>query len=138
MQGTLRSTLGQNLVNEFKIGGSGGATLFGPEKSVSQYTGSIANTQGFFLDIDNLADITNPAETAVYSAREATTRILENTLSWLKGNHNVQAGFAFTQAQVWLHNQQFVPTITFAVSTEDAAQGMFNAANFPGAHPVRN
>ena len=31
VQGTLRSTLGANLVNELRIGGSGGATLFSPE-----------------------------------------------------------------------------------------------------------
>ena len=132
-QATLRSTLGQNLVNEFKVGGSGGATLFGPEKSVSQYTGAIANTQGFFLDIDNLADISNPAETSDYSAREATTRILENNLSWLKGNHNIQAGFAFTQAEAWLHNQRVAPIITFAVASTDPAEAMFSLANFPGS-----
>ena len=131
-QASIRSTLTGNLVNEFKVGGSGGATLFGPEKSISQYTGSVANTQGFFLDIDNL-DISNPAETPNYSAREATTRIVENTLSWLKGNHNVQAGFGFTQAEVWLHNQRIVPTLAFAVASDDPALGMFSAANFPGA-----
>jgi hypothetical protein len=131
-QASVRSTLTSNIVNEFKVGGSGGATLFGPEKSVSQFTGSIANTNGFFLDIDNL-DIANPAETGSYSAREATTRIVENTLSWLKGNHNVQVGAAFTQADVWLENQQLVPTVVFGVASDDPAQAMFTAAHFPGA-----
>jgi hypothetical protein len=135
VQANLRSTLSQNLVNEFKIGGSGGATLFSPEIGPHQFQGtSIADQGGFFLDIngDNLG-INNPAGTGSYSAREATTRILENTLSYLKGTHNIQMGFAFTRADVWLENQQHVPTITFGVSSDDDAQAMFTAANFPGA-----
>jgi hypothetical protein len=124
----LRSTLTANLVNEFKIGGSGGATKFSPEIGPSQFT----DMNGFFLDINDMG-ISNPASTGAYSAREATTRILENTLSWLKGNHNVQAGFAFTQAAAWLHNQTHVPTITFGIASTDPADDMFSTANFPGS-----
>ena len=134
-QVNLRSTLTQNLVNEFKIGGSGGATKFSPEISPQQFQGtSIANQNGFFLDIngDDLG-INNPAGTGSYSAREATTRILENTLSWLKGSHNIQAGFAYTRADVWLHNQQHVPTINFGIASNDTADDMFSTSNFPGA-----
>ena len=138
VQGTLRSTLSQNLVNEFKVGGSGGATLFSPEIGVDQFLGtSVADQGGFFLDINGAAlGIDNPAGTGSYSAREASTKVLENTLSYLKGSHNIQAGFAYTQADVWLENQQFVPTLTFGVSSEDPAQDMFTAGatgNFPGA-----
>ena len=137
-QATLRSTLSQNLVNEFKVGGSGGATLFSPEIGVHQFLGtSIADQGGFFLDINGDAlGINNPAGTGSYSAREASTKVLENTLSYLKGNHNIQAGFAYTQGDVWLENQQFVPTITFGVSSDDPAQDLFTAGasgNFPGA-----
>ena len=132
-QVNLRSTFTQNLVNEFKVGGSGGATLFSPEIGPSQFTGtSVANMRGYALDINDMG-ISQPWSTGSYSAREATTRILENTLSWLKGTHNVQAGFAFTQADVWLENQQHVPTITFGVSSQDPANSMFSAANFPGS-----
>jgi hypothetical protein len=128
----LRSTLTQNLVNEFKIGGSGGATKFSPEIGPAQFDAPFGNMAGFFLDINDMG-ISNPASTAAYSAREATTRILENTLSWLKGNHNVQAGFAFTQAAAWLHNRTHVPTITFGIASTDPADSMFNTTNFPGA-----
>lgn len=134
-QTTLRSTLSQNLVNEFKIGGSGGPTKFSPQTSVDQFRGTaIADQGGFFLDIngDNLG-ITNPAASGSFSAREATTRIVDNTLSWLKGTHNVQLGFAFTQADVWVENRQHVPTVTFGISSNDPAQVLFSSANFPGA-----
>ena len=134
-QANVRSTLSQNLVNEFKVGGSGGATRFSPEIGPHQFLGtSIADQAGFFLDINGEAlGISNPAGTGSYSAREATTRIAENTLSWLKGAHNIQVGIAYTRADVWLHNQQHVPTVSFAVSSNDPAQSMFNQANFPGA-----
>jgi hypothetical protein len=137
-QGTLRSTLSQNLVNEFRIGASGGATLFAPEIGVHQFQGTpVADQGGFFLDINGDAlGIQNPAEEASYGAREASTRILENTLSYLKGNHNIQAGFAFTRAQAWVEAQQYVPTITFGVDANDPAQAMFSSAStgaFAGA-----
>jgi hypothetical protein len=132
VQANLRSTLTSNLVNEFKVGGSGGATLFSPEIGPDQFNAPVANMAGFFLDINDVG-ISSPASTASYQAREASTRILENTLSWLKGTHNVQAGFAFTQADVWVENQLHVPTIAFGVNSNDPADVMFRTSNFPGA-----
>jgi hypothetical protein len=133
VQANLRSTLTSNLVNEFKIGGSGGATLFSPEIGPAQFTGTpVANQNGFFLD-NNDVGISSPNTTGSYSAREASTRIANDTLSWLKGTHNVQAGFAYTRADVWVENQQFVPTIGFGIASNDPAQDMFTSANFPGA-----
>ena len=132
VQANLRSTLTQNLVNEFKVGGSGGATLFSPEIGIDQFKAPIANMNGFLLDINDMG-ISSPTSTGGYQAREASTRILENTLSWLKGTHNVQAGFAFTQAQVWVENQTHVPTVTFGINANDPADVMFRTTNFPGA-----
>lgn len=134
-QGTLRSTLTSNLVNEFKVGGSGGATKFSPEISPTHYNGSLANQGGFYLDINgDFLGVTNASGSGAYSAREATTRVIENTLSWVKGAHNVQVGGTFTRASVWLDNQQHVPTVTFGVNAADtAAQAIFTQANFPGA-----
>ncbi len=51
----------------------------------------------------------------------------------MKGTHNVQAGFAFTQAQVWVENQQHVPTVTFGINANDPADVMFRTTNFRGA-----
>ena len=135
IQGTLRSTLGANLVNELRIGRSGGATLFSPQINASQFQGtSVADQGGFLLDINgDFLGITNAASTGNYSAREAGTRIVENTLNWLKGSHSIQMGGAFTNAVVWIENQQRVPTITFGVDSNDPANGMFTTANFPNA-----
>ena len=135
VQGTLRSTLTNNLVNELRIGRSGGATLFSPEIGPAQFSGtSVADQGGYFLDINgDFLGITNPHSTGSTSAREAGTRIVDNTLNWLKGSHNVQIGGSFTNAVVWVENQQHVPTITFGVDSADPANAMFNSTNFPNA-----
>jgi hypothetical protein len=135
VQGTLRSTLTPNLVNELRIGRTGGATLFSPEIGINQFQGtSVADQGGFFLDINgDFLGITNPHSTGSTSAREAGTRVVENTLIWLKGSHSFHVGAAFTRAVAWVENQQHVPTITFGVSPGDPAQSMFTAANFPNA-----
>ena len=135
VQGTLRSTIGTNLVNELRIGRSGGATLFSPEIGVDQFQGtSVADQAGFLLDINgDFLGITNAHSTGSYSGREAGTKIAENTLNWLKGSHSVQIGVSFTQADVWVENQQRVPTLTFGVDTNDPANAMFTTANFANA-----
>ena len=133
VQGTLRSTLGANLVNELRIGGSGGATLFQPNMSIDQHQGSFADQAGFLLNINRASGIQNAAQTGAYSAREASTKLVENTLNWLKGNHSIQTGFQFTQGDVWLENQLRVRTIDFGVDGADPANGMFTTTNFSGA-----
>ena len=54
-------------------------------------------------------------------------------MNWLKGSHSIQLGGAFTQADVWIENQQYVPTITFGIDANDPANAMFNTTNFPNA-----
>jgi hypothetical protein len=49
LQGTLRSTLTSNLVNELRVGRTGGATLFSPEIGPSQYSGTSVADQGGLL-----------------------------------------------------------------------------------------
>ncbi len=135
MRGTLRSTLGANLVNEFTVGGSGGATMFAPEIAASQFSGtSVADQSGFLLNINAAGGITNAASTGSYSAREASTKVIENTLSWLRGSHSIQAGGAWTRTDVWLQNQQYVPTMNFGpIDGADPAFGLFSTTTFPGA-----
>jgi Carboxypeptidase regulatory-like domain/TonB-dependent Receptor Plug Domain len=133
-RGTLRSTLGANLVNEFTVGGSGGATMFSPGISASQFSGTpVADQAGFLLNINAVGSITNAASIGSNSAREASTKVVENTLSWLRGSHSMQMGGAWTRTDVWLKNQQFVPTMNFGVDNNDPANGIFSTANFPGA-----
>ncbi len=136
---SLRSTLSNNLVNEFRIGGTGGATLFSPELSADMWGGSGVGSQGGLRLNINLAccgtgfALTNPGLGSGQQSREAGTKVIEDTATWLKGKHSVTFGGSFVQADVWLQNQTLVPTVTFGVLANEAAAGLFTAANFPGA-----
>ena len=139
MRGTLRSTLGANLVNEFTVGGSGGATMFAPEIAASQFSGtSVADQAGFLLNINAAGGITNAASTGSYQAREASTKVIENTLSWLRGSHSIQAGGSWTRTDVWLQNQQYVPTMNFGDRRRRPGQRPVQHRPTSRGHPTRS
>jgi hypothetical protein len=129
-----RSTFGDNLFNEFRVGGSGGATLFSPELEQSMWS----DTNGYRLNFNIAccgtgAALTNPSLGSGQQSREASTKVLENTTTWLKGNHNMQFGATLVQADVWLQNQTLVPTAEFDIIAGEAADAIFNATTLPGA-----
>jgi carboxypeptidase family protein/TonB-dependent receptor-like protein len=139
---SLRSTFGANLVNEFRVGGTGGATFFSPELVPDMFSGTGSYRLRFDLaccgtgfNLTNLATGvgTNGAGTAANSSREAGTKVIEDTATWIRGKHTVNFGGSMVQADVWIQNQTQVPSISFGLQTSEAATGMFNAANFPGA-----
>jgi len=134
---SLRSTIGTNLVNELRVGASGGATLFSPELAPGLFGGnSFGDQGGYFLNIGNgccSTALANAGGSANFSAREASTRVVEDTVNWLKGTHNMSVGASWTRAQVWLENQQHVPELRFGLATGDPAEGMFTTGNFPNA-----
>src|SRR5262245_35728760 len=138
---SLRSTFGANVVNELRIGASGGATLFSPELAPALFGGnSIGDQGGYYLNIGNACCSTalaNAGNTANYSAREGATRVAEDTITWVRGSHNLSFGASYTYGHVWLKNQQMVPEIRFGIATGDPAAAMFTSTgtspNFPGA-----
>ena len=139
---SLRSTFGASLVNEFRVGGTGGATLFSPELEPSMFdrTGGMrlnfsGACCGTGFQLTNLASgVTSTGlGTAANSAREASTKVIEDNATWLKGKHNFTFGATMLQADVWLENQTQVPTTFFGLVSTEAATAMFSAANFPGA-----
>jgi hypothetical protein len=132
-----RSTFGANIVNTFHFGGTGGATLFSPEVAPGLFSGnSIGDQGGYFLNIGNACCATalaNAGPSAAYSAREASTRLIEDDLNWLKGKHNLTFGGSMTQGMLWLQNQTMVPELRFGILTGDPADAMFTPQAFPGA-----
>ena len=131
--GAVRSTLTPTLVNELRFGLSGGSSLFRPELSPGQYSGSLANQAGFALGI-SAAGITNAYVTNAPSRRNTPTQVLEETLNWIRGTHSLSFGGAFTNIGLWTwSNARVVPAITFGVNSTDPAIGMFNTTNFQGA-----
>ena len=43
------------------------------------------------------------------SSREASTKVVENTLNWLKGNHSLSFGGSFTRVDLWVHEPDARP-----------------------------
>src|SRR5204863_4046244 len=134
---SLRSNFGANLVNEVRVGASGGATFFSPELAPSLFGGnSFGDQAGYYLNIGNICcstALSNAGGSGAFSAREGATQVVEDTVSWLKGKHNMSFGASFTRAHIWLESQQHVPELRFGIATGDPAAGMFTVANFPGA-----
>jgi hypothetical protein len=138
-QTSLRSSLTGTMVNEVRYGMSGGRTLFAPRTNASRaafWNDPIVNQGGFHLSITP-AFTDNAVASANISAREASTKFIENQLTWLKGSHSLVAGGTFTKADVWLLSATAVPTLNFGTiasgSNADPASGMFTSANFPGS-----
>jgi hypothetical protein len=130
----LRSTLRPSLINEFRIGGSGGPTEFGRDLDASMWSGSVASQAGFHLNLAGACcGLSNASSPPTPSARNASTKLIEDTLYWQKGAHRISAGVFLTQVNVWLWNQNLVPQANFGVGATDPASSMFNATNFPGA-----
>jgi len=144
---SLRSTLGSSLVNEFRVGATGGSTLFSPELSPSLWTGTgFGNTNGyrpnlfgaccgtgFALTNPNTGNTATNGGAANGNSREASTFVVENTATWIRGKHNVTFGGSLVQADVWLKSQTLIPTANFGVLATEPALAMFTAGNFPGA-----
>ena len=131
-QTSLRSTIGASMVNEFRYGMSGGATQFSPDKVSSQWGDPAANQNGFGLSMAGLG-ITNAGSATTRSAREASTKFIENNFTWLRGSHNLTMGGQYTIADVWLGNYSMAPGVTFGVVTGDPMSALFSSANFPGS-----
>ncbi len=140
---TLRSTLTQNMVNEARVGYSSSPVTFFKELNVGMFGGTpVANQGGFQLDLspNNGIDgtsLTDASPSPAPQSRNASALIIENTLTWLKGSHNVSMGGSWTQYELWAKNSALVPTLTFGVIAGDPAQSLFTgaigAAAFPGA-----
>jgi len=129
---SLRSTLTNTLINEFRIGKTGGATYFSPELTAGMWSGPVANQNGLQLEID-AAGITNASTTPTPGSREASTINAENTLSWVKGSHSFNFGGAWTQVDLWLRSQTLLPSIDFGIATGDPIENIITSTALQGA-----
>jgi len=142
---SLRSTLSQNIVNEARVGYTSSPVTFFKELNTGMFNGAVANQAGFQMTLSPTANnggldgtaLTNASPSPAPQSRNATALLVENTLTWLRGSHNLSLGGSWTQYELVARNSALVPTITFGVVTGDPAQGLFTgaigAAAFPGA-----
>jgi hypothetical protein len=138
LSNSLRSTLGQNLVNEFRVGYSSSPVRFFDELSLGMYTGSLANQNGRNIQFPNVGSaLTSPAvNNPAPQSRDASDLTFDNNVTWLKGNHNITGGVSWSRFNVWLKNSQLVPRVTFGLITSDPATSVFTAANLRAATGV--
>ena len=81
---TLRSTLTPTIVNEARVGFTGGTVLFFPQVNPGQFNGPVANQGGFNLGI-GAAGITNATVSTAPSRRNAPIWDFGNNLTWTEG-----------------------------------------------------
>ena len=114
---SLRSTLGRNFVNEARVGYSGSPVKFFDELNVGMFTGTLANQKGFQINFPNVGEnLTAASPAPAPQSRDATDLAIEDTITWLKGNHNITGGASWTNYNVWLKNSSLVPRVNFQVS----------------------
>ena len=132
---SLRSTLGRSLVNEGRFGYSGAPVTFFGETAVSMWAGPpVADQKGFQINFPTIGSaLTAPSAGPSPQARNATTFLLEDTVTWLKGSHSLSLGGSWTQYTLWAQNSALLPSIDFEVVNGDPALSLFTTANFPGA-----
>jgi Carboxypeptidase regulatory-like domain/TonB dependent receptor/TonB-dependent Receptor Plug Domain len=134
--GSVRSTLTSSMVNEARVGYSGAPVTFFGEMNVGMFSGSAVNQQGFSLRFPTInTALTSPGNTPAPQSRNANSLLIEDTLTWLRGSHNISMGGSFTQYDIWSLNSNMVPQVTFndIVPSDPASTTMFTSANFPGA-----
>lgn len=129
----LRSTLTSTIVNEARFGLTGGTVLFFPNVNKGHFTGSLANQDGFTLNMNGAVGITNATVSAGPSRRNAPVWQFTDTLNWTRGSHSMSFGGTFSHINFWSWAQTVVPTIALGVDASDPANAMFNTTNFPGA-----
>jgi hypothetical protein len=131
---SLRSTLTGSLVNEGRFGHSGAPVTFFGELTKDMWSGSVADQRGFQINFPSIGSApTSPSAGPSPQARDATSFLLEDTLTWLKGAHSISLGGSWTQYTLWAENSAMLPSIDFDVVSGDPALGLFTTANFPGA-----
>ncbi len=134
-----RSTIGKNLVNQFVTGYTASHVLFFTEIQPSSFSGvPVGDQAGFSLNIGAFAtttnnDITTPTASRAPQERLNPTIDVNDTVTWLKGSHNISIGGSFTHVGLWSYNQNVVPQVNFGLATGDPADAMFNTTNFPNA-----
>ncbi len=130
----LRSTLTPRLVNEFRLGLSGGTTLWSPEltdnsqfKDMNYYYYAYpANTSNYYNTINT-------------QRRSSPITSIDDTMTWTKGSHSWSFGTNWTNVGSWYYNKNCCPGLGMGLSSAyDPAYVLFNSANsatnFPGAN----
>ncbi len=124
---SLRSTLSQNVVNEFK-----GGWQWSPNDFFSNVTAEQFDDMGGYAVSVPL--FTATVHTITPQPRNTTTWSVSNDLSWLRGAHSLTFGGSFSGVHNRLTAYTVAPNVVLGFDDDnDPANVMFTSANFPGA-----
>ena len=147
-QGTLRSTFGKNIINEFRVGGqdaTGLGSYFGKGVDESQFNCSGLGCQsaggiGWNFVFPAVGGVTLTSATAYggQSSSVAAQFSLEDNMTWLRGAHSISVGgsFARISAREW-NSTPYNASLSFGTpSVDTVAYNMLDATsgNYPGGH----
>jgi Carboxypeptidase regulatory-like domain len=128
----LRSAISSRLTNELRAGLNGGTVLFFDAIN----DGMFQPWRGYRVSLNDVHITT----TSSPQRRNGPYKEVGDTISYVKGAHQISGGFTWSQVSLWqqLFGTESIPSITFNAATGDplstGASAPFNiAANFPGA-----
>jgi hypothetical protein len=153
----LRSTISNNIVNEFRYSVLWGASAFRATLSEEMFAnqggynlnfhgGALGNANNFnygSLGITNVtAGLPEAAAGLGYSTagasndfRGSPTNDFTNSLTWVHGNHSINIGGQYKRIKLRDSTipLSIVPIVFFGVDPSDPANSLFTTTNFPGA-----
>jgi hypothetical protein len=133
---SLRSTLTPRLVNELRTGLNGGTVLFFDAVSPGMFSPWRGYNPSFASPGTALSGVTT---TSGPQRRNAPIKNVGDTVSWVKGSHQLSFGGNFDQINLFqqIEGTGDFPGITLGVATNDPIftgnTNIFTAANLPGA-----
>ncbi len=129
---TLRSALTPRLTNELQAGLNGGTVLFfdaiGSSALFGQWKGYVPSGTGLTVTTNSGGQ-----------RRNAPVKNISDTVSWVKGSHQLAFGGNFDQINLFqqIIGSSVIPRVSFGVVAGDpiatGTTNIFNSANFPGA-----
>ena len=135
---SLRSTISSHMTNEWRMGLNGGTVTFFTGIS----PGDFDPWRGYFPSFASAG--TSLSGVATGDAQEpqrrnAPVKNLGDTVSWIKGSHQLSFGGNWDQVNLYqqIEYTELFPTISFGIASGDPVftgnTSMFTTANFPGA-----
>ncbi len=133
---SLRSALNARMTNEFRAGLNGGSVLFFDLVSPGMFSPWRGYVPSFASAGTALSGVTT---TSGPQRRNAPVKNFADTVTVVKGNHQLSFGGNWDQINLWqqINGRSTFPSMSFGIASGDpvftGATSIFNAANLPGA-----
>ena len=133
---SLRSTLTSSLTNEWRMGLNGGTVVFFVGVSPGDFSTWKGYNPSFASPGTTLSGVTT---TSSPQRRNAPVKNLGDTMTWVKGAHQISFGFNWDQINLYqqIEGSGLFPGVTLGIAAGDpintGSTNIFTTSNFPGA-----